>query len=91
MVYLSEFRFPDDEREFDFLLGVQRKCYNTFYPFKVLSYNRCEKLEFEPITILYGGNGSGKSTALNVMAETLKLKRDTLYNRTNFYEDYYPW
>lgn len=42
----------------------------------------------EPVTILYGGNGSGKTTALNVIAEKLNLKRDTLYNRSNFFEDY---
>lgn len=45
-------------------------------------------MEFEPITILYGGNGSGKSTALNVIAEKLELERDTLYNRSAFFENY---
>ena len=45
-------------------------------------------LDFEPMTILYGGNGSGKTTALNVIAEKLSLTRDTRYNRSNFYEDY---
>ena len=45
-------------------------------------------LDFEPVTILYGGNGSGKTTVLNVIAEKLKLDRDTRYNRTNFFEDY---
>ena len=45
-------------------------------------------LDFEPVTILYGGNGSGKTTALNVIAETLALHRDALYNRSAFYEDY---
>jgi predicted ATPase len=45
-------------------------------------------LDFEPVTILYGGNGSGKTTALNVIAEKLGLKRETVYNRSNFYEDY---
>ena len=45
-------------------------------------------LDFEPVTILYGGNGSGKTTALNVIAEKLVLERDTLYNRSNFFEDY---
>lgn len=40
------------------------------------------------MTILYGGNGSGKTTALNVIAEKTGLLRDTLYNRSNFFEDY---
>lgn len=88
MLYLSRFAFPDDEKEFDFLLTVKRKCYNSFYPFKVLSARGLLELEMEPVTILYGGNGSGKTTALNVMAEALKLHRDSRYNRSSFFEDY---
>lgn len=88
MLYLSQFQFPDAEREYDFILDLKRTCYDTLYPFQILSKHQLRVLDFEPITILYGGNGSGKSTALNVMAEKLNLTRDTLYNRTNFYEDY---
>ncbi len=88
MLYLSRFAFPDDEKEFDFLLTVKRKCYNSFYPFKVLSARGLLELEMEPVTILYGGNGSGKTTVLNVMAEALKLQRDSRYNRSRFFEDY---
>ena len=88
MIYLNEFYFPHVERETSFLMDIKRKCYDSFYPFKILSQRSLYHLDFEPITILYGGNGSGKTTALNVIAEKLKLKRDTLYNRSNFYEDY---
>ena len=88
MIYLSHFEFPDGDREFDFLLAIKRKCYDTFYPFQVLSKHALHMLDFEPVTILYGGNGSGKTTALNVIAEKLGLDRDTLYNRSNFFEDY---
>lgn len=84
MLYLSRFTFPDDGEEFDFLLSIRRKCYNSFYPFKVLSSRGLRELELEPVTILYGGNGSGKTTALNVMAEALKLQRDSRYNRSSF-------
>lgn len=85
-LYLSRFTFPDAEREFDFFLGQKRTCHDSYYPFQVLP--RVGKLEFEPITLLYGGNGSGKTTALNVMAETLGLERDTLFNRSPFFEAY---
>ena len=88
MIYLSDFTFPDADREFDFRHGVKRTCYDTVYPFHVLSARGLTRLTFEPITILYGGNGSGKTTALNVIGERLGLKRDTLYNRSNFFEDY---
>lgn len=88
MIYLSQFKFPHIEEEYSFLMGLKRTCYDTVYPFKTLSEKGVEVLDFEPVTILYGGNGSGKSTALNVIAEKLGLQRDTLYNRSNFFEDY---
>ena len=88
MLYLSEFEFPHVEKETSFLMGIKRMCYDTFYPFKVLSQRSLYRLKFEPVTILYGGNGSGKTTALNIIAEKLRIKRDTLYNRSNFFDDY---
>lgn len=88
MIYLSQFKFPHIEEEYSFLMGLKRTCYDTVYPFKTLSERGLEVLDFETVTILYGGNGSGKSTALNVIAEKIGLERDTLYNRSNFFEDY---
>lgn len=88
MVYLSHFEFPNAEMEYSFTMGLKRTCYDTYYPFQILTKHHLTKLDFEPVTILYGGNGSGKTTALNVIAEKLHLKRDTLYNRSNFFEDY---
>ena len=88
MIYLSHFAFPDREREYSFTMSQKRTCYDTVYPFLVLSAHQLKMLDFEPVTILYGGNGSGKTTALNVIAEKLGLARDTLYNRSNFFGDY---
>lgn len=88
MIYLSHFEFPSIEQEYDFVLAQKRTCYDTYYPFQTISKHNLEMLDFEPVTILYGGNGSGKTTALNVIAEKLVLERDTLYNRSNFFEDY---
>ena len=88
MVYLKSFEFPDDDREFDYLLGVKRTCYTSFYPFKILSRRRFERIDFEPITMLYGGNGSGKSTALHVIAARTDVKCDARFNKTSFFEDY---
>lgn len=88
MIYLSQFRFPDIEEEYTFTMKQKRTCYNTYYPFLTISKHNLTKMDFESITILYGGNGSGKTTVLNVIAEKLRLERDALYNRTNFFEDY---
>ncbi|MCI8901599.1 MAG: AAA family ATPase [Lachnospiraceae bacterium] len=88
MIYLSHFEFPGREREYDFTMGLKYTCYDTVYPFLVLSEHQLKMLDFEEVTILYGGNGSGKTTALNVIAEKLGLGRDTLYNRSNFFGKY---
>ena len=88
MIYLSHFFFPSREREYGYLMSELRTCYDSFYPFRVLSEHDFDTLEPDQVTILCGGNGSGKSTALNVIAETLQLERDTLYNRSNFFDDY---
>ncbi|WP_153720248.1 AAA family ATPase [Sporosarcina cascadiensis] len=88
MVYLHGFSFPNEGMEFDFFMKIKRTCYDSFYPFKILSRNDFATIVFEPVTILYGGNGSGKSTALNVMAEKTGIKRDSVYNKSNFYPDY---
>ena len=74
--------------EFTFCNSIKQTCYDSFYPFGILSKNRLVRLDFEPITILYGGNGSGKSTALNVIAERLELLRDSPYNKSNFFPNY---
>ncbi len=86
--YLSQFRFPDQDAEWQFFAGQRRTCYDSYYPFQVLAPRGVRRLEFEGVTILYGGNGSGKSTALNVMAEKLELERDAPFNKTGFFPDY---
>lgn len=88
MIYLNFFTFPKEEMEFDFLMEIKRTCYDSFYPFRILSKHGLERIDFEPVTILYGGNGSGKSTALNVIAEKIGISRDSIYNKSNFFPDY---
>ena len=88
MIYLRNFSFPSEDREYNFILDEKRTCFDTFYPFKILSKNDFTEIDFEPVTILYGGNGSGKSTALNVIAEKIEASSDTIFNKSNFFKDY---
>ncbi len=88
MIYLSEFVFPDYDAEYRVRLDEKRTCFNTMYPFFVLSSRGLERFDFAPVTLLYGGNGSGKTTALNVMAGALSLQRDAPFNRSSFFDDY---
>ena len=76
------------ENEEQFVNYIRRTCYTSFYPFGVFAENELRELSFSEITILYGNNGSGKSTALNLMAEKMKAERDTLFNRSSFFGDY---
>ena len=88
MIYLDHFKFATEDDEDDFIFALKRTCYDTMYPFRIFSKIGWTRVDFEPITIFYGGNGSGKSTALNVIADKIGAERATVYNKSNFFEDY---
>lgn len=94
MVYLEYFRFPSFNKEDSALNGLTsienffNKSMGQLYPFRILSTNDFQSIEFSPITFLYGGNGSGKSTALNVISNTLHIKRDSPYNTSMYMDEY---
>lgn len=63
MIYLSSFKLSD------------RKVKNpNLYPYNIFCRKDIEPFVFSPITVLYGNNGSGKSTVLNIIANKLMLK-----------------
>ncbi len=92
MIYLSEFSFPAEDEEFSYLFSdikARMTYHTTKYPFGMFSGRGFpKKLEFSHITILCGNNGSGKSTILNIIAEKLNIKRESPYNRSEFFEDF---
>ena len=88
MLYLSAFYFPGEERESDFLFGLKTTYDQSVYPYGVLPKAGLNEIFFRPVTILYGGNGSGKSTVLNVIAEKLRLHRSSACNRSRFFENF---
>jgi predicted ATPase len=66
-----------------------RTCYTTKYPFGMFRDRGLpDEFEFRDITIFCGNNGSGKSTILNVIADKLKLNRNSPFNRSDFFDDY---
>ena len=85
MIYLHSFQFTNTDVEPD-TNGMT--CFNTIYPFGILDQIGIRELDFERITIFYGSNGCGKTTALNIIAEKLKLQRESLYNKSNFFDQY---
>jgi len=95
MVYLKNFCVPNlfDEQEEDapdptrtYIGSIHWKEYKNTYPFRTFHKKIFPTIECGDITILYGGNGSGKSTILNGIANKLCLNRMTIYNRTDHFE-----
>ncbi len=87
-MFLSAFAFPGEEAESDFLFALKTTYDQSVYPYGVLPKAGLNEIVFRPVTILYGGNGSGKSTALNVIAEKLRLARSSAFNRSRFFQDF---
>lgn len=93
----DEFFWHLYEREYQFLPKAQMKnydklrtaCYNSVYPFHTFTAEAdFSIMEFEPITIFYGGNGTGKTTLLNIIAEQLKVNRTASFNKSSFFDAY---
>lgn len=92
-VFLETFKLASENDEINFILSSHYKmlmeCYSeNVYPFKIYPQKQFFKIDFEPITIFYGGNGSGKSTILNIIAEKLHVTRVSAFNNTPFFEEY---
>ena len=93
MIYLESFCLASERDETNYFFDCKKldmTCHNVNnpYPFKIFPFKYLERLEFSPVTLLYGGNGSGKSTILNIIAQKLRLTRTSPYSRTPFFEDY---
>ena len=88
MSCLQSFSLPSLNARELFINDLKRTCYNTVYPFDLFPLREMPLFSFEPITIFYGGNGSGKSTILNVIAERVGIAHSTVYNRSSFFEEY---
>lgn len=86
MRYLEDFQFLSDDREFFALRSEHRTCFNSVYPFGVIAPRGLESAEFDNVTIFYGGNGSGKSTVLNIIAAKLGLLRELPFKPSAFWE-----
>ncbi len=87
MMYLKQVRFPDLDAEGGFLMGV-KGIHDSLYPYGIFPQKELSCIDFAPVTIFCGGNGCGKTTALNVLAQLLDLKRSCLFNRSDFFESY---
>ena len=95
MIFLKNFNFASEDAEINYLYKnpesflPKMTCFTSFYPFNILPEKGLESLTFNaPITILHGGNGSGKTTVLNIIAEKTGIARTALFNKTPFFKPY---
>lgn len=103
MIYLKDFYLPKDtwtdfyisptsfwppDLPEDMPCSSRMTCFQSWYPWKTFYNRTLNGIKFDDITIFYGGNGSGKTTLLNVIAQKLQLARQSLYNRSAFFDDY---
>lgn len=81
MIYLDSIVFPNARTERgvldDIIHGMT--CFDTVYPFGIFTEKGLERIDFDRVTILYGSNESGKSTALNVIADKIGAVRVANY------------
>ena len=84
MIYLESFRLPTAEQE-EFFFSDLGFVPTEIYPWRFLSAKDFSDIDCEKITILYGGNGCGKSTALNAIAKKIGIERRTPYNCGYYY------
>ena len=82
MIYLKTFKLSDSKIKNE-----------NIYPFNVLNNKEPDIFIFNNITVLYGNNGSGKSTILNIIAHKLNLKgkernNPRIIGTLDYFEDY---
>lgn len=92
MIYLNSFHLPSDGSEGAIYNRIAQKLgdsalRSSIYPLGVFRY-RIQDFRFSDITIFYGGNGTGKSTAINVIARRLQALTLTQANDSDFFADY---
>ena len=87
MIYLKKFKLLNEDYE-DGMIMNKMNIHTNFYPLRIFPEKEFEIIDFEPITIFYGGNGSGKTTILNIISDTINASKRNIDKRTIFFDQY---
>lgn len=86
--YLQKIELLPLAADVGFVTSVKQTFHTSFYPFGLFPDKGLEEIAFAPVTFLYGGNGSGKTTILNIVAEKLRLQRRSPFNQSSCFSEY---
>lgn len=87
MIYLKSFKLLDEDDEYSMIM-YKMNIHNNFYPLKIFPEKKFKNIEFEPITIFYGGNGSGKTTMLNIISDSVNASKRNIDKKGYFFNQY---
>ncbi len=89
MIYLKSFSLLTEIEEHKIVTEHEiRRIFNSAYPIGMFPLRDLEKINFDNITIFCGGNGSGKTTILNIISEKLKSIRKAKVDKGQIFHKY---
>ena len=89
MIYLENFKLIDEENDSHIVQKIKNAhTKDELFPLGFFAKKKLGRVDFDRITIFYGGNGSGKSTLLSLVAEKLNLMRHADNTLTDGFYDY---
>ena len=87
MIYLKKFKLLNEDEEYN-IAFYKKNIHNNLYPLKIFAEKKFENIEFESITIFYGGNGSGKTTILNIISECINASKRNIDKKGEIFSQY---
>ncbi|MEE3343603.1 MAG: AAA family ATPase [Bacilli bacterium] len=87
MIYLKNFSLLNENREYE-IIANRMYIHNNFYPLKIFPEKGLEEINFDTITIFYGGNGSGKTTILNIIANAIRASKRNINKSNLLFSEY---
>jgi len=89
MKYLESFKLIDEEGNPDFVKKIKSSYTDDeWFPLGFFKKKKLDQIDFEPITIFYGGNGSGKSSLISLIAEKFAIRRHANLSVTKAFSMY---